>query len=251
MTRQRWGWLYPLITLGMIASLMLPPGSPVSNKVLPPAQPKKFIALTFDDGPSPQYTPQILSLLSRYRAHATFFVLGSEVTQWPKLTASIAAQGSVLANHGWQHLNYFHVGLDRMWLDAQKTRALLARDHLKVAPFYRPPFGNSNKRLVDYFSAHGYTVTLWSIDTRDWAMPGAAFITRKVLNMAKPGSIVLMHDSGGNRDQTLQALSAILKVLSAEGYRFVTLPQWVHDEGLQSAPKKLPLPEPSTPPTSQ
>jgi peptidoglycan/xylan/chitin deacetylase (PgdA/CDA1 family) len=206
----------------------------------------RIIALTFDDGPSPTYTPQVLALLARYHAHATFFLLGSEVAAFPKIARDIVNQGSVVANHGYLHVNYFRVGVGGVTKDAERTEALLKKDHIPMAPFYRPPFGNSNKALVKGMSKRGYTLTLWSIDTRDWTSPGTSYITRKVLKDAEPGAIVLMHDSGGNRTQTIQALAAILPTLEAEGYRFVTLPQYVKDLNLK-APPKLPLPPPPAP----
>ncbi len=201
----------------------------------------KVIALTFDDGPSPKYTQAILSLLTRYHAHATFFVLGTEVAQWPNVAKDIVKQGSVVAFHGYHHVNYFHIGVGGVTQDLERLKALLKKEKIPTVPFYRPPYGNSNQALVKAMSRRGYTVTLWSIDTRDWAMPGTSFITKKVLANAAPGSIVLMHDSGGNRTETVQALAAILPVLKSEGYQLVTLPQYVKDLGLK-APPKLPLP---------
>lgn len=207
----------------------------------PAAPAKKIMALTFDDGPSPTYTPQILSLLTRYHAHATFFVLGTEVRQWPNIVKDIVRQGSTVANHGYSHVNYYRVGVGGVIRDMDKTTALLKKEHIPLSPFYRPPYGNSNQALVNALSQQHLTVTLWSIDTRDWASPGTSFITKKVLANATSGAIVLMHDSGGNRTQTVQALAAILPVLEAEGYHFVTLPQYVKDLHLTS-PAKLPLP---------
>ena len=205
-----------------------------------------IIALTFDDGPSPQYTPEILKLLTRYHAHATFFVLGTEVEQFPGVVRDIVRQGSAVANHGFHHVNYFSVGVGGVLRDAARANALLKKEKIPAVPFYRPPFGNSNNRLVKAMSQAGYTLALWSIDTRDWAAPGTSFITRRVLKNAQPGAIVLMHDGGGNRSQTVNALAAILPVLESEGYRFVTLPQYVKDLGLKDPPK-LPLPEPQNP----
>lgn len=215
-----------------------------ANPVVVPKIPR-IIAFTFDDGPSLRYTPEILRLLSRYHAHATFFVLGTEVKHYPQIAHEIIQQGSVIANHGYNHVNYFHVGVAATARDAQRLTDLLQKEHLPEAPFYRPAYGNSNHQLVASMARHGITLTLWSIDTRDWAMPGISFITRKILSAAQPGAIVLMHDSGGNRTETVHALAAVLPVLQAEGYRIVTLPQYVKDLGLK-APAKLPLPE-STP----
>jgi peptidoglycan/xylan/chitin deacetylase (PgdA/CDA1 family) len=246
MRAYRW-WEAALVAL-MVGTFMLgtkkTPGAPKAPAKPPLAQKvPRIIAFTFDDGPSPEYTPQILTLLSRYHAHATFFVLGTEVKHFPGIAKEILKQGSVIANHGYNHVNYFSVGVTGAAHDAQRLTDLLKKEHIPTAPFYRPPFGNSNQKLVSYMAAHGMTLTLWSIDTRDWAMPGTSFITRKVLSLAEPGAIVLMHDSGGNRTETVHALAAVLPVLQAEGYTFVTLPQYIKDLGLH-APAKLPLPAP-------
>lgn len=242
MTTHRW-WEVIVVVL-MVGFFLVRLDSPLHANSLTPAasmNTPRVIALTFDDGPSPVYTPEILALLTRYQAHATFFVLGSEVAQWPNIARDIIKQGSVIANHGYRHVNYFRVGTDGVYQDAQRSAALLKKEHIPMVPFYRPPYGNSNARLVKFLSAKGYTVTLWNIDTRDWSEPGTSHITQKILTDAEPGAIVLMHDSGGRRQETVQALAAILPFLESEGYRFVTLPQYVEDFHLQH-PAQLPLP---------
>ena len=225
------------LALASIPARLSPPLMGVAGA--PPAPPR-LIALTFDDGPSPQFTPEILGLLTRYDAHATFFVLGSEVAHFPQIVHDIVKQGSAVANHGYNHVNYFYAGLARTLRDAAQTQDLLHKEKIPTIPYYRPPFGNSNKQLVEAMAKQGYTLTLWSIDTHDWSEPGAGYITRKVLSDVKPGAIVLMHDGGGNRSQTVTALGAILPVLKAEKYRLVTLPQYVAALGLKKPPK-LPL----------
>lgn len=185
---------------------------------------KKVVALTFDDGPSPIYTPKILHLLTQYHGHATFFVLGAEAKRFPQITRSVETQGSVLAIHGWRHLNLYRAGTKTLWHEAQRTYEFLKSLNLAPAKLYRPPYGNVSKPMVRLFEQHGYQVVLWSLDTRDWTRPGTSFIVSQVLNQVKPGSIILMHDGGGNRQQTVDALSTILKDLSQKGYQFVTIP---------------------------
>jgi len=202
----------------------------------------RIVALTFDDGPSPVYTPKILTILQNNHAHATFFVLGSEAERFPQVAREIIRQGSVIANHGYGHLNFFHAGVQRMWLDAEKTQNLLQKSGIPTVAFYRPPYGNSSPRLIEAFRVHGYTTVFWSIDTRDWAMPSTAAIIRRTLGQIQPGAIILMHDGGGNRQQTVEAVAAIVKFLRADGYRFVTLPQYVQDLHLSPPPARLPLP---------
>ncbi|MCY0878623.1 MAG: polysaccharide deacetylase family protein [Firmicutes bacterium] len=236
-------WITAVATAMVLGALTMLTWSwltgPVTAAPTAPSEPP-VIALTFDDGPSPEYTPKILALLTRYHAHATFFVLGSEVARFPKIAREIVQQGSVLANHGYDHVNFFQVGVRGVLRDLERANRLLAQERLPATPFYRPPFGNANAALVRALNQRGYTVALWSIDTRDWARPGAAFITRRVLSEAKPGAIILMHDSGGNRADTVNALAAILPVLESEGYQLVTLPEYVRRLHLHT-PTELPL----------
>ncbi len=193
---------------------------------------QRMVALTFDDGPSPHYTPAILKLLSQYHATATFFVLGSQAKRYPSLIKAEVAQGSEVANHGWGHLNLRQVGAARMWQDARNTSRLLESLRVPESPFYRPPYGLTNQALLRLFEAHGYTVTLWSIDTRDWALPGVDTMTTIIQTQMKPGAIILMHDGGGVRKQTLAALQWVLSTYSRRGWRFVTLSRLTHPDAV-------------------
>ncbi len=190
---------------------------------------KKVVALTFDDGPSPKYTLLILNTLSRYHAHATFFVIGSEAQHFPHLVSDIVKQGSIVANHGWSHLNVRREGARTLWADANKTAKYMASLNIAMIPFYRPPYGLVSSALLKTFSEQGYRVVLWSIDTKDWARPGVGSIIQHVTTQVKPGAIILMHDGGGNRSQTLTALNTILEQLTQMGYKAVTLPTLLKD----------------------
>lgn len=222
-----WRWLvispFVLIALAFVLA-----SQPVSQSILThvPTE-KKAVAITFDDGPSPKYTPLILKTLSQYHAHATFFVLGSEAQRYPDLVRAISRQGSAVASHGWQHLNLRRVGASALWLDASKSQDYVRSLGVDPSPFYRPPYGMVSQPMLQIFADHGYTVVLWSIDTRDWSRPGVASIINKVATEVKPGSIILLHDGGGNRSQTATALNAILEQLTQMGYQAVTLPQLV------------------------
>lgn len=186
---------------------------------------EKVIALTFDDGPNPVYTPEILALLQRYGAHATFFVIGQELLQYPAVARSEVAAGMELGNHGFHHLAMR--GLDPT---AVQSEALPVEQEITTLTGNRPtvfrlPRGHGDRRVVRALGDMGYVTVNWSIDSRDWALPGASRIASTVLKHAAPGAIVLFHDGGGNRSQTVQALATILPVLKAEGYRFVTVSQ--------------------------
>lgn len=218
-----WTSGFAAIIVGLSVLLITP--HPAQAPLPPVLASVKEVALTFDDGPSPAYTPQILALLRRYHAVATFFVLGSEAHRFPELVRTITEDGSVVANHGWQHLNLYRTGPAALWADAAKTQDFLRHLGVSPAPYYRPPYGNITPALTHLLRQHGYTVVLWSVDTRDWSLPGSSAITRRILTQVKPGAIILMHDGGGNRSQTVSALEAVLPVLSDEGYRFVTVPE--------------------------
>ncbi|MDA8195248.1 MAG: polysaccharide deacetylase family protein [Thermaerobacter sp.] len=237
------GWALLWMPLAILClAFLLVSNSPVrSHPPAPPANPPKLVALTFDDGPSPLYTPEILQLLTTYNAHATFFVLGSEVLRFPQVAAAIARQGSVLANHGWQHLNLYRSGANVLWQDAHRAETYVRSLGLPMAPLYRPPYGNVSQTLLAIFSRHGYRVILWSLDTRDWAHTNGHVIAQKILHSIRPGSIVLMHDGGGDRAPTVSALATILNILSAQRYRFVTVPQLLSQRPSPQAPTLKPV----------
>lgn len=184
---------------------------------------KPFVALTFDDGPSPTYTPQILSLLSRYNARATFFVLGVEVRANPKLLKDIAAQGSEVGSHSVNHADLGTLGAEairrHVTLGAEAIRKVLGR-----APrLFRPPYGSMPLWARTIVVAEGQTPVLWDIDTQDWARPGTRLIASRVLDHVRAGDIVLFHDGGGNRSETVAALEIILPALRERGLQPVTL----------------------------
>ncbi len=226
----RWYVTTPIVILtAALWLLWIEPTAPALSHV---TTTQRMVALTFDDGPSSHYTPAILKLLSQYHATATFFVLGSQAKRYPNLVKAEVAEGSEVANHGWAHLNLRQVGAPRMWQDALGTSRLLESLGVPESPFYRPPYGMMSNSLLRLFESHGYTVTLWSIDTRDWALPGVNAMTATIGSQIKPGAIILMHDGGGRREQTLAALRWLLSTYTRRGWRFVTLSQLTHPDAV-------------------
>ncbi len=210
-----------------------PPPSPspavVVRSAQPPATPAsrapgdvssvpggRVLYLTFDDGPDPHWTPKVLALLARYHATATFFQVGEQVRAHRHTAAAVRAAGQRVGNH-----TSHHRGLTG--LSAAQVRAEI-RGGVPGATCLRPPYGYVDRRVRAVAAAEGQRVVLWSVDTEDWARPGAARIEHHLLFDVKPGRIVLMHDGGGNRQETLTALAAALPVLAARGYRFAGLP---------------------------
>ena len=181
------------------------------------AGPGGVVYLTFDDGPHPTYTPQVLDILARRGARSTFFVLGSLAEARPELVARIVAEGHTVANHAWNHENL--AGLLRSSFDDTigRTQAVLAD---RATPCLRPPYGSIDAFTREWAASAGLDLVLWTVDTNDWRRPGAQVIADRIVRGATDEAIVLMHDGGGNRTQTVEGLELALDRLSGRGLRF-------------------------------
>ncbi|MFI2613090.1 polysaccharide deacetylase family protein [Kitasatospora sp. NPDC018619] len=183
----------------------------------------KVVYLTFDDGPSPAYTPKVLSTLARYGVRATFFEIGQNAAANPALTAQVARQGHSVQNHSWSHPDLRRLSAAAIAAQVADTdRAVRARTG-RTPGCLRPPYGAVNGTVRAQAAALGKQVVLWSVDPADWSRPGTAAIRSRVLNSVRPGSVVLLHDGGGDRSQTVAALPEIISTLKARGYGFATL----------------------------
>lgn len=180
---------------------------------------QKVVALTFDDGPDPIFTEPILNLLEQKHAKATFFVIGNNAHQNPSLLRRMVKEGDEIGNHSYTH-NYNQI---KMIEEIKKTNKVVYDATGVHTHFYRPPGGFASKSQIAAIKNKGYIVTLWNVDSKDWREPGVDRIINNVLNKISPGAIVLFHDGGGARNQTVQALGRIIDVLRADGYHFVTL----------------------------
>lgn len=187
---------------------------------------EKLIALTFDDGPDPADTPQILDLLKQYDVKATFFLIGTKAERYPELVQREAAEGHELANHTYRH-TYFNKKIPERRIRDELTKAQDAIHRIsgQKPHLFRPPGGYYNETLVQTAKKEGFTVIMWSwhMDTLDWDTPGVNKITSKVLNNARNGDIVLFHDYVEGKTETIEALKKILPELKQRGYRFVTV----------------------------
>lgn len=178
----------------------------------------RVVHLTFDDGPTdPQWTPQVLEVLARYNARATFFVLGQLVQRFPDLIQAEAAAGHAVANHTYDHHTLDGICREAFFQEIQDTEAALGDWGTKCL---RPPYGAIDAYTRAYAAELGYSIIMWDIDTRDWQRPGADVIASNVVAEVFPGAVVLFHDGGGDRSQTVAALEVILKTLSEQGYVF-------------------------------
>ena len=187
-----------------------------------PAQ--RMVALTFDDGPSGR-TPAILRVLANHHAHATFFVVGRSTRGMEPVLRHMAATGNELADHTYSHANLLALHGTKRIQQLRWTKALVERATGVQPRFFRPPYGATGPAVNRLGRGLGMLPVLWSVDSRDWQLPGTKAIVRRVLANVQPGSIVLMHDGGGDRRETLRALPAILRALERRNLEPVTLSQ--------------------------
>jgi peptidoglycan/xylan/chitin deacetylase (PgdA/CDA1 family) len=181
------------------------------------------VALSFDDGPSPQ-TPAFVRMLEAQHATATFFLIGAQLgTQYRSTLRRELRDGDALGDHTYAHPDLLRSG------DAhgQLERTLVAIRRLTgyTPCVFRPPYGAYDQAVVDTAKSLGLATILWNVDPSDWAQPGVGAIEQRVLAQVAPGSIVLSHDGGGPRGETLAAYAGIIRALRARGYRFETVPQ--------------------------
>ena len=187
------------------------------------------IGLTLDDGPS-NYTAQVLDLLAKHGAHATFFMIGENVAPHRDAARLVAAGPYQIGNHSYTHPNFCSSEMtrnpNRVRVAQEEVRkATLAIEQATgVAPkLMRMPYGCNARWAEDAVQAMGYDLVFWSVDCRDWSRPGVDQIARISISQAKPGSIILLHDGGGDRSQTVRALEAILNGLHAKGLKVLTV----------------------------
>ena len=182
----------------------------------------KAIALTIDDGPSPVYTPQVLQLLAKYQVTATFSMIGTEVDTYPGVVRDVAAAGHVIANHTWTHVDLTTLKAAAVASQLNRTTDAIHTVTGQVPTLFRAPYGAWSAAVLRECATTGMTPLDWSVDPRDWARPGVASIVRNIMRNTQTGSIILEHDGGGNRSQTVAALKIVLPRLLAAGYQFRT-----------------------------
>jgi peptidoglycan-N-acetylglucosamine deacetylase len=182
----------------------------------------KVVALTIDDGPSPVYTPQILRILRRYGVTASFSMIGVNATAYPGVAREVTAAGHMIVNHTWNHYNLGYMSAAGVWDEiAQATDAIHAATGQRPRMF-RAPYGVWPPAVFSCCAQTGLTPLAWSVDPRDWSRPGVGAIVRGIVSDTRTGSVILEHDGGGNRSQTVAALKIWLPRLIDAGYQFTT-----------------------------
>lgn len=177
----------------------------------------RVIYLTFDDGPHPRWTPEVLDLLDDHGAKGTFFVLGQYAENHPELIDRIVAEGHRIGNHGYDHSSMKDVSRDEFeWQLRETERAVGA----PMASCMRPPYGEMDGNTNQWSGELGYEIMLWDVDPNDWQRPGAEMIAERIIRDVEPGDVVLLHDGGDERKESVEALEIVLENLDAQGYRF-------------------------------
>jgi peptidoglycan-N-acetylglucosamine deacetylase len=202
---------------------------------------EKAVALTFDDGPSSIYTPQIISLFRRFQARGTFFVLGHKVEQTPWLVQALLKYGNEVGNHSFSHPRLTETGQVSREQELERTAVNL---NLLGCPqpqrLFRPPYSAYDDRLKAYLAHTRRRLVLWSIDSGDWRGLSAPAIIKNVLSRVRNGAIIIFHDSDekaqADRHPTVEALKIILPALKAAGYRMVTVSELLHLRGASIHP---------------
>lgn len=181
------------------------------------------MTLTFDDGPDPRYTPGILDTLARHGVRAMFFVCGEMATDNRDLLRRMVAEGHVIGNHTWTHPLIPSLSRPALASEIGRTSEVVQQAVGEAPVWFRAPYGAWNRAAFEIGAELGMEPLAWTVDTLDWKEPGTTTIVSRVLNGAAPGVIVLNHDAGGNRSQSVQALATYLPQLLGRGFR-MTLP---------------------------
>lgn len=196
---------------------------------------EKAVALTFDDGPSPIYTPKIMALLKQYGAHGTFFVMGNKVEHYPWLVQAELKGGNEVGNHSFSHRRLTQE--DQISREQELERTALDLNLLgcpQESRLFRPPYSAYDDRLKTYLAHTHRRLVLWSLDSGDWKGLAAPAIIKNVLSRVKNGAIIIFHDSDheaqADRRPTVEALRTILPALQAQGYRMVTVSDLLHGQ---------------------
>lgn len=184
------------------------------------------IALTFDDGPHPEYTPKLLKILDSYNIPASFFLLGSNVQRYPRIAREISIRGHWIGIHGYQHQSFPFLKREELEESLIKTKAAIAQA-TQLPPEkicdVRPPNGLFTPQILHQLNHWGYRVVMWTVVPEDWVRPGINMVTQRVLNHVGNGALIVLHDGYYGGQDVAQTVVNLIPQLLDQGYRFVTI----------------------------
>lgn len=190
---------------------------------IPTAQP--LVAMTFDDGPHPSLTPQLLDMLAARGLRATFYVIGRNAARYPQILQRMVAEGHEIGNHTWSHPSLHGHSSASILSQVDRTNAAVYEAVGRPPVTMRPPYGNlyDNQRLM-LFQQRGMPTIIWSVDPQDWQRPGSSVVARRIVQGSHSGGVVLAHDI---HSATVRAMPAALDGVMARGFRFVTVSELI------------------------
>jgi len=197
----------------------------------------KLVALTFDDGPSPLWTPKILDELGKAHIKATFFMLGEHVAKYPGIARLVAGQGHEIGNHTYDHHILLYYGLDNLLKEINETERVIKEATGVKTKYFRPPKAWLTAKEKKKIEGMGYKVILWSLNSKDWVTFDDKYMVKYIVNNIRPGDIILFHDSGGvftteggEREETVKTIPMLVERLREKGFKFVTITELLNNE---------------------
>jgi len=186
----------------------------------------KTIALTFDDGPHPQYTPQVLSVLKRYNITASFFWLGNCVHRFPEVAKTVSEQGHWIGLHGYEHDSFPLLSPTQLKQSLEKTQVAIY-NACNLSPEQvrdvRPPNGFFTPQTLKLFQQWNYRPVMWSVVPEDWVHPGVNVVVNRVMKQVKNGSLIVLHDGYSGGKDVAETINILIPKLLQQGYEFVTV----------------------------
>ena len=192
---------------------------------------EKVIALTVDDGPDPKFSPQAVEILKKHGAKATFFVVGSQVERYPQVLEMEINAGNEIGNHSYSHKKLSQLNRKQMDQEIKRTNGIIFKNTGHHVIWFRPPYGQYNMWVVEDARDEGMSTVMWTSVVECKRLHDPVKMAQKVINEARPGGIILFHDSRLDRTNTIKALPMIIEGLKKKGYRFVTLSELFESEG--------------------
>ncbi|MEW9526905.1 polysaccharide deacetylase family protein [Microbispora sp. NPDC049125] len=234
--------LIPLAVACALTAATAVPAQAGAVERAPFCETHKCIALTFDDGPA-DYTTTLLATLKKYKAKATFFVIGNRVKKHPKITAEIAKAGQEIGNHTWDHKYLTDLTYQQIYKEISDTQKIIKEATGKVPVLFRAPGGLRNGGVEEITAKFGMAQIPGTVATKDFIKDyrDVEFLTGRALEIAEPGAVVLMHETV---KETIESLPAVLKDLTEQGYHFVTVSTLLEGQKIipgQVYPEELPM----------
>lgn len=210
-----------------------PSSKPSPDPKKDPKKSVKYVALTFDDGPDKKYTPLVLDILEEHDVKATFFVVGNQVSKYPKVAKRIVEEGHSIGNHSWSHQDLTKLSAKALNTQIDSAQKAILDATGVDTKLFRAPYGNLSAKLITQLHERDMLHVMWSVDTRDWAGTSVKDMRANVLKNTKDGAAILMHSFGGKKgslDNTLELLPLIIKDLREKGFEFVTVDQLIAED---------------------